>query len=436
MNPQRTAVLVAGAGPAGTGPLVAAIRRGVHGELLGRGVTWVDRAPHLGSGSLSHYDITSDTAASVLLECLAGEGPLRDLQDHPVATQVRSHGHGPLPLGLAARWYDVLGSRLEDVVADHPPSRFVPGTELIALDVGADGIHASLSGPLGPHEVVAERVVLALGGVQHRETHLEAQLAPGVRLADLAGVAERVVTTDELVTSRGQARVTDLLARDPRPRVVVVGGSHSAFTAAWLLLHRARVGWEAGAVTILCRRSPKVFYPSTDAARAEGYPFSPELDVCPATGRVFRFAGLRLDARDLLRSVLGLGDASPEPRVALTPYDDTDASGSPAVVALLEAATVVVSALGYTARTVPVSIGGRPRRLHAETSPRAELVDDRCRVLLDDGSPVPGLWGLGLASGFVPHGAMGGEPSFDGRTNGLWLYQNGVGDIVLDALLG
>ena len=436
MSLQRTAVLVAGAGPAGTGPLVAAIRRGVHRELLGRGVTWVDCAPHLGSGSLSRYDITSDTAASVLLECLAGEGPLRDLHDHPVAVQVRGHGHGPLPLSLAAQWYDVLGSRLEEVVAHHPPSRFVPGTELVALDVGADGIRACLSGPLGRHEVVAERVVLALGGVQHRQTHLEAQLAPGLRLTDLAGVDERVVTTDELVTSRGQARVRDLLARDRRPRVVVVGGSHSAFTAAWLLLHRSGVAWEPGAVTILCRRTPKVFYPSADAARAEGYPFSPEVDVCPVTGRVFRLAGLRLASRDLLRSLLGLGDAPPEPRVALSPYDDTDAGGSPAVRALLEAATVVVSALGYTARTVPVSVGGRPRGLHAETSPRAELVDDHCRVLLDDGTPVPGLWGLGLASGFVPHGALGGEPSFDGRTNGLWLYQNGVGDIVLDALLG
>jgi hypothetical protein len=30
---------------------------------------------------------------------------------------------------------------------------------------------------------------------------------------------------------------------------------------------------------------------------------------------------------------------------------------------------------------------------------------------------------------------MGGEPSFDGQTNGLWLYQNDVGARVLDQVL-
>ena len=30
---------------------------------------------------------------------------------------------------------------------------------------------------------------------------------------------------------------------------------------------------------------------------------------------------------------------------------------------------------------------------------------------------------IGLAAGFVPHGKFGGEPSFGGQPNGLWLWQ-------------
>ena len=51
------------------------------------------------------------------------------------------------------------------------------------------------------------------------------------------------------------------------------------------------------------------------------------------------------------------------------------------------------------------------------------------------GNPIPGLFGIGLAAGFVPHGKLGGEPSFSGQANGLWLWQNDVGSIIVDAVL-
>jgi hypothetical protein len=40
---------------------------------------------------------------------------------------------------------------------------------------------------------------------------------------------------------------------------------------------------------------------------------------------------------------------------------------------------------------------------------------------------VPGLMGIGLASGYLPEG----EASFRGHTNGVWLYQNDTGATLL-----
>ena len=77
---------------------------------------------------------------------------------------------------------------------------------------------------------------------------------------------------------------------------------------------------------------------------------------------------------------------------------------------------------------------GLPVRLHAETSPKAPLVDGACRIMDADGAPIPGLFGIGLAAGFVPRGALGGEPSFSGQANGLWLWQNDVGALIVDAV--
>ena len=64
------------------------------------------------------------------------------------------------------------------------------------------------------------------------------------------------------------------------------------------------------------------------------------------------------------------------------------------------------------------------------------MVDRHCRVLDASGAPLPGLYGLGLAAGFVPWGAMGGEPSFRGQANGLWQWQNDVGRMIVEQVLG
>ena len=40
-----------------------------------------------------------------------------------------------------------------------------------------------------------------------------------------------------------------------------------------------------------------------------------------------------------------------------------------------------------------------------------------------------------LAAGFVPHGKLGGEASFRGQANGLWLWQNDVGQMIVEQLL-
>jgi hypothetical protein len=78
---------------------------------------------------------------------------------------------------------------------------------------------------------------------------------------------------------------------------------------------------------------------------------------------------------------------------------------------------------------------GEPVPLLAETGPQARLVGNDCRVLDAGGNPLPHLFAIGLAAGFVPHGKLGGEPSFRGQANGLWLWQSDVGGLIVDAIL-
>ncbi len=101
---------------------------------------------------------------------------------------------------------------------------------------------------------------------------------------------------------------------------------------------------------------------------------------------------------------------------------------------VIAGADLVIAALGYRPRALPVErVGGLPLRLAADEG--KALVDRHCRVLDADGEAVPGLYGIGLAAGFVPWGKLGGEASFVGQANGLWLWQNDVGMMIVDQLI-
>jgi hypothetical protein len=95
------------------------------------------------------------------------------------------------------------------------------------------------------------------------------------------------------------------------------------------------------------------------------------------------------------------------------------------VAARLRRATAVVAATGYRPRLPRMVAGGVPVPLLASTG--GPSVDGECRVLTARGKPFDRVLSLGLASGFVPSGEMGGEPSFRGHTNGVWLYQHHIG---------
>ena len=146
---------------------------------------------------------------------------------------------------------------------------------------------------------------------------------------------------------------------------------------------------------------------------------------------MFRLAGFRLDSRELIMQVRGLGGRPPEPRLRLHHLTTDDS----ATRRIIDEADVVVAALGYRPR--PFSIfqqDGSPLELLVRTGPQMPLVDNECRVLDAAGDPLPQLFGIGLAAGFVPSGHLGGEITFRGQANGLWLWQHDVGSLIINAL--
>lgn len=419
------ASVIIGGGPGGLGPLLAAAKQGQLGEWLDGGVAVVDRRLALG-GTLGRYIINSDTLGGAYLECLEGANvpeSLKRLYDHPLVAEMEAHRFGFPPLRLVHRYMHLLGAEVEALLRASRHGAFYGRTEVTALHLQDDGtLRAELTDHAGnSRSLRARTAVVALGGMQHPGPH---HLKSGLWLADCK--IRHSMSSDDLMTSDGLERAEQVLSAQPGRSIVILGGSHSGYSAASMLIQfLSPAALAANGIVLLQRRQPPIFYPTAEEALADGYT-ARSGDICAKTKRVNRLGGLRGDGREMWRRINGRPGATHEHRIVC---HDLSECRSNKLRSILEEAALVVTALGYRAATLPIfDAAGDAMQLQANHGGPA--VDDDCRLVLRQGRPIPGVFGLGLGSGFRPTGTMGGEPNFKGQANSLWLYQNDIGAMI------
>ena len=422
-----------GAGPAGLAPLVWAARTGALKLLAEQGLVVVERTAAIGSGSLGEHAIGSDTLADTFLECLSDGAELRlqALRRHEATNAIAAFTGRAAPLPIVGRFLQVLGNTMREILTDHGVQILTGHTAVSSRRISDGGWSTRIINKEGQdRDVVSTNLILATGATQELESLGGKRIGNVPLLPALTG---KIMLSGEALSCGGAAMIAARLAHLPAPTVAVVGGSHSAVTCANLLMNLG-LPFGENSITLLHRRALPLFYPSGEAANLDCYAEFTQDDVCPLTGRLFRLAGFRLEARTLVRRALGVGDAEPEPRLRL---HRLAASGEDEEAwRVMNGSDLVIAALGYRPRALDVrNTHGEQIVLAAHTLPGAPLVDRYCRVLDQQLRPIAGLFGIGLAAGFVPSGDLGGEPSFVGQANGLWLWQNGIGAMIVRSLL-
>ncbi|WP_454278981.1 DegT/DnrJ/EryC1/StrS family aminotransferase [Sphingomonas sp. Marseille-Q8236] len=423
--------VVIGGGPAGTAVLTAASKNGSLVPLAQGGLTLVERSASIGPGALGDYAIRSDTTAETFLSAVK-DNPhpeLAALESHPAGRQMARHcGALGAPLHDTAPLLAATAQRLRTIVTDHG-GHVLTGAEAVQARRSADGYwHTTLTGAEGQRVLTSRSIVVATGGYQSDE-QIAAEPVAGAPLGAMAG--DRLIRSDVLLRHGGARLVVERLATVRAPRIVIVGASTSALAAAVRLLKCHDLPLGAGALTLMVRTPPKPFFPTIAAAEQEGFTDFTADDVCPVSGFVLRLAGLRLESRELVMRMLSLGGRTPDPRLTIYRIAGDD---DPQARAIIGTADLVVGALGYRPRSLPLfDAEGAPIALaHMAGRP---MVDRHCRILDAQDRPVPGAYGIGLSAGFVPWGPLGGEKSFRGQANGLWLWQNHVGQMIVDQVL-
>lgn len=421
--------VIVGGGPGGLGPLLCAAQHGSLSAWLEQGVALVERSGRLG-GSLGRYAINSDSLGGSYLECLDAAGwpeSLCHLRRDPVTLEMERYRTGFPPLPLVDRYMGRIGQALAEMIGNQPSSALHLNTTAKSIRLRDDGSVAVLVRRDGtrPREIIARSAVVALGG---RQSWWNLMATPDLRFADCA--IRRALPSNILLSQAGLREANEIIRLAADRRIILLGGSHSAYAVAWALLNLpAARDLRDGQIAILQRRPPRVFYADRADATDDLYDVESG-DICVRTQRVNRMGGLRGHGRDVWRRITRRPNVPPETRVAVLALQDFS---PPDLRTMIEEAALVVPCLGYRSVTLPI-YDPSGLRLALKADSNGDVVDESCRLRLESGEALSNVFGIGLGTGFRPTASMGCEPNFTGQANSLWLYQNDIGALIYRAI--
>ncbi|KNC67060.1 hypothetical protein AC626_13215 [Pseudoalteromonas rubra] len=306
--------VIIGGGPAGTGPLVYGGWSGRLAELLDRGVALVEQSSELCVGKLSKYQVTANTAASDFIDFLMPEAAAAvfpKTRGSDVYQTLLNQKSELLPLPEIGKLLKMAGEDLAETFSAYPQSELFLGWSVSKVQQLANGQYqVQLLNAQGENQTIqAKQVLLATGGTP------TAYKQTGKRVHELAQQAGAeanplIMSSEELLTESGLQTADMWLNHYDDPQVVIVGGSHSAFSSAWLLNRLEDSDFEPddGQIKIVHRAPIKVWYESAEQARQDGYHDFSEQDICASTKNVFYLAGLKGDAKQLYREIAGLDE--------------------------------------------------------------------------------------------------------------------------------
>ncbi|OQR83487.1 hypothetical protein ACHHYP_14644 [Achlya hypogyna] len=425
---------IIGGGPAGVGILVRAARLGYLERLLTLGVVLIHGGvvATLGRGNLGDYVINSNTFAKSLLGSVLDDKSdldppesvrgtfLEGLAAHPSALRLAQVGQASVNLHELGKFLEAIGylARLEILKYPLSSSCLVDtmATKVERLSNGVCQVTTVHNG-VEAH-IWADKVVLAMGGSQ--------ELPPEMELSHRA----KAWTSDAVLREPGRRALAMALASAKEKKVCIVGGSHSAFSVAWLLLHKTQaktkgevpIAFGSKDITVLHRGPIRCFYNSKKEAEADGV----VVDKTDKSGSINTFTGLREDAKALYCAVA----SGHETRVRLYHVKRTP-SGAALQKQACDAAAAIVWCCGYGTNMIPIIADGVAKSF----APGAIKVDLGARVLCDDGASTGLPWLLGIGVGFALRAAVD-EMKTETRADGVTVYHRRGATLVLAAVFG
>eukprot|EP00658_Telonema_sp_P-2_P085121 TRINITY_DN9633_c0_g1_i4.p1 TRINITY_DN9633_c0_g1~~TRINITY_DN9633_c0_g1_i4.p1 ORF type:complete len:497 (+),score=117.54 TRINITY_DN9633_c0_g1_i4:260-1750(+) len=297
------------------------------------------------------------------------------------------------------------------------------------------GVQSGLGQAPREVKVRVKNLVMALGACQNLD---------GVE----TGLRRKTITGLHALTDTGISDMRTQLANLKSRRVLIIGGSHTAFSTAWALLNKVTTdlskpedkgqlwNWKKGEIMLVHRSKIRLYYNSAAEARKDGYADIDD-DSTSRSGKINLFSGLRGDAKQLYKDIA----SGKEKRVQLCKLspDAVNVSVGKGAVwkSVLAGVELIVLATGLRTSMVPVI---RPDGTVADfmVDGQGQLrSDEQGRLLQADGKPMLNVFGIGAGHGHpADSGLIQGEThSSLRRADGVRMYVQLYGHILLSNLI-
>lgn len=520
-------LVICGGGPAGLSVILRAIRIGMFAELcqeqclnsdedsiVCEGICIIDKSPteRFGGGRLHDYVINSNTYGSQFVnviceEKLNKEPPetisgtcLEKFRTTETSKYLQTFEGREVPLFHVGAFLSEIATSIRDLFDSIPSCKSETSTEVLQVhkvledDEGKNTssywcikvrknpecIAISSIAPVDSSNnldtlpplatfIYSKFVVFATGGIQKLPT-----------LSD-PNHSKKLMSSDDLCCVSGVEELKMKLSKTSRRKIVIIGGSHSAFSALWICLNKVTSDdcqpqpqqspqqsspssssdmFPTSSIIILHRGPIRVFYTSRREAEADGCKDIVNIDQ---HGHVHPFSGLRGDSKVLYQSIRD-GRETRARLVCLKASVGDPTQPLPSLLSkLFDEAVVIVWACGYVSNMVPVfdeegvPIPIRFSNGQVEVDSKARLMMNGSDSTIDSKGavsssacssrpvPIEGLLGTGLGFGLKPEtpavlkgGAIGpailsrqGE-----RADGVAVYMKRAATLVLAAVLG
>lgn len=284
------AVQVIGFGVAGLGVAVAADNQQQLNTLCDQGLVYIDKRTRGGFDSLS-FDILSNSPASDFVAGMRQNGEFKTVFDSSVGGRLCDHQDNKVPLPLVSEFFKDTAEHLYKKLAVYPRSNFLADTSVATLRIEADGKITSLDAD-GKTLVSSKFAVVATGGVE----------TPNAGMQALASELQADFTRSESIL-RGHNDEAILQYIKTGKQIVIMGGSHSAFSIVdYLTRHFSHV-LQQQQILVVSRSLVKLNYDDMDEYQQSAQ----EGETClvdAETQSINRYCGLRGDAKKVYQSVI------------------------------------------------------------------------------------------------------------------------------------
>lgn len=407
----QTTCQIIGFGPACTSLLVAADRLGLLNTLLDTGLIIHEKAsglqPLLKAGI--NYDIPSNSDALDFLSGISEDGIFASVLSLPAAQLIRAAQGNAVSLQLVALLIEDIRQCYLQLLSNYPNSYILYNSHVESINQHSDGWNICTTDSTGP--------VKDHNGNSHlpNKTHIFSAyviIASGSKPyipEEIRTLCERHNTS--LIHSETMLRDPNILldSADPTKPIAIIGASHSGFSVLHRLLNQQKGITQK--IKMLHHSPIRRMHLSIEAALEAGEKFDVTQDVCPDSGRVFRFQGLYKRSKRLYEDIV----QQHYPFVSLY-----QCSSQVETEQRLEGVSVVVAATGYRP-LLPKIRNTSQQQITLARQGSALSLNPQANLCTDIGTPLQGLMAVGLGYGRQHSGI--GEPSYSGAPVGINIFQ-------------